>query len=321
MAHITFIHGISNKPPEEELHKIWLRALAANTLGNKDGLDISSEGITSSMVYWADILYEKPMEQSSAEEESLSATRNFESTEAVAGYEERDPDMSWREYLSGAEKKLVESFAAKLSFDVLLNDEYTPREIDKSLERIPLPWFIKRRIMKQFLRDVHHYLFNYRFSPREGSTFDVQPEIRQRTIKALEDGSKKEPPHIVVSHSMGTIIAYDCLQRVKECPVIDGLLTIGSPLGIDEVQDKFAPEWTRENGFPGKLKGAWINVYDTLDPVTGFDGDISNDFKKDGNELIEIINEANWGAWRHNITKYFAGPKLREALAKLLRIT
>ncbi len=119
---------------------------------------------------------------------------------------------------------------------------------------------------------------------------------------------------------MGTIIMYDCLKRVTECPAIDGLMTIGSPLGIDEVQDKFAPEWSRQKGFPEKLNGPWINVYDYLDPVTGFDGNIANDYKKDGNEIVEVIDEQNWGSWRHNITNYLSEPKLREALKKMLDI-
>ncbi len=97
-------------------------------------------------------------------------------------------------------------------------------------------------------------------------------------------------------------------------------MTIGSPLGLDEIQDMFKPEWTRDNGFPEKLKGEWINVYDTLDPVTGFDGNIANDYKQNGNEVIDVINEQNWGAWRHNITNYLSGPKFRTAMAKLLSL-
>ena len=320
MPHITFIHGISNKPPKEKLLTIWQDGLAGNKLSNNDAIDLGTEGVTCSMVYWADVLYEKPLEAGSAEEEGLSGIRDFESAEAAAGGESADPDMSWREEISGEEKKLVDSLAGKLSFDVLVEDTFTPPKtaMDKTLERVPLPWFIKRRIMKQFLRDVHHYLFNFKFSPRTGVSFDVQNEIRQRTIKELQEGATKPGPHIVVCHSMGTIIAYDCLLRVKDCPTIDGIMTIGSPLGIDEIQDKLKPEYSRQKGFVPNIKSSWVNVYDTLDPVTGFDGNIGNDFLKDGEEVIDVINESNWGIWRHNITKYLSGPKLRAALAKQL---
>jgi len=314
MPHITFIHGISNKPAENKLKQIWLDALANDLLNNGDGLDLGAMGVTTSMIYWADVLYAKP------EEILKEAVANLESTEEVAGKSEADPDMSWRDTITDEEKKMVDSLAAKLSFDLLVNDDYRPDEKDvaKTLERIPLPWFIKRRIMKWLLKDVHHYLFNQEFSPASGITYKVQEEIRSRVLKKLNEVQTDR--HIVVSHSMGTIIIYDCLKRVAECPAIDGLMTVGSPLGIDEVQDKFAPEWTRANGFPEKVKGPWINVYDTLDPVTGFDGNIANDYKRNGEEVIEVINEQNWGSWRHNITNYFSEPKLRAALLNMLNL-
>ncbi len=140
---------------------------------------------------------------------------------------------------------------------------------------------------------MHHYLFNTDFSPRLDVSYKVQDEIRSRVITKLKEVNSDK--HIVVSHSMGTIIMYDCLKRFADYPAIDGLMTVGSPLGIDEVQDKFSPEWTRENGFPEKLNGPWINIYDSLDPVTGFDGNIANDYKRDGKDIIEVINEQNWG--------------------------
>ena len=314
MPHITFIHGISNKPAENKLKQIWLDALASDLLNNGDGIDLGAMGVTTSMIYWADVLYAKP------EEILKEAVANLESTEEVAGKSEADPDMSWRDTITDEEKKMVDSLAAKLSFDLLVNDDYRPdeKDVEKTLERIPLPWFIKRRIMKWLLKDVHHYLFNQEFSPASGITYKVQEEIRSRVLKKLNEVQSDR--HIVVSHSMGTIIMYDCLKRVAECPAIDGLMTVGSPLGIDEVQDKFAPEWTRANGFPEKVKGPWINVYDTLDPVTGFDGNIANDYKRNGEEVIEVINEQNWGSWRHNITNYFSEPKLRAALLNMLNL-
>ena len=55
MAHVTFIHGIANKPAADVLTGIWERALA-----DDDGIDLGAEGVTASMVYWADVLYPEP---------------------------------------------------------------------------------------------------------------------------------------------------------------------------------------------------------------------------------------------------------------------
>lgn len=165
MPHITFIHGISNKPAADKLLRLWLRALEAN-----DGLDLGSSGVTTSMIYWADVLYADPLVDA-----GLESAGNLENQAAVAAQASADPDMSWRQDIGGEEKQMVDSLSAKLSFDVLVDDTFSPpeAETDRQLERIPLPWFVKRRIMKEFLRDVHHYLFNVESSPRAGVSYRV----------------------------------------------------------------------------------------------------------------------------------------------------
>ena len=55
MGHITFVHGIANKPEPEVLLKQWLVALYDN-----DGVDLDELDVTCSMVYWADLLYPDP---------------------------------------------------------------------------------------------------------------------------------------------------------------------------------------------------------------------------------------------------------------------
>src|SRR5687768_6115180 len=125
MAHITFIHGISNKPPQDKLLRLWLRSLE-----EKDGIDLGSSGVTSSMVYWADALYSAPLADA-----ALESAGDLENNAAVAEREAADPDMSWRQRITGEEKQLVDSLAAKLSFDVLVDDKFAPAEseIDRQL--------------------------------------------------------------------------------------------------------------------------------------------------------------------------------------------
>ena len=61
--------------------------------------------------------------------------------------------------------------------------------------------------MELFLRDVHHYLFDVEFSPRPGKTYRIHRRFRKRTIEALTRGSKQSGPHVLVGHSLGTVIA------------------------------------------------------------------------------------------------------------------
>lgn len=311
MPHVTFIHGIANKPNPDVLIRIWRESLTRD-----DGVDLGAEGVTSNMVYWADVMYEVPKIEMA----------EHESNDSIIAKTDSDIDMDWETNTSEVEKLWTEHLTARLNFEIDPPDgkeDFAPRESDMesaTFERIPLPWWLKRRLMKVLLRDVHHYLFNTEHSPRNGESYRVQDEIRQRTIEALRAGATRPSPHVVVSHSMGTVIAYDCLKRVPECPQVDALITIGSPLGLDEVQDQLRPEWTREDGFPHKAGTAWVNVYDRLDPVAGLEPRFANDYRRSGMEIVRDINEQNYGRWRHNISKYLEGNELRLALANLLAL-
>jgi hypothetical protein len=310
MPHVTFIHGIANKPPIEVLLKIWGDALAGA------GLDLGAESTTATMVYWADVIYPEPLKEGAAEEAAHNEAAAEEgATDAV------DLDIA---NMDAEEQRWVGELAVKLAVPLAAEEglESAPIHVQEQLERIPLPWPVKKRIMKKLLRDVHHYLFNVEFTPKPGGkTYKVQDEIRRRLVDVLKEGAGRSGPHVLVSHSMGTVIAYDCLKRVGDCPAVDGLMTVGGPLGLDEIQDKLKPEWTRDDGFPHeKLRGGWINVWDRLDPVCGFDPNFANDYRRGGERVVADVQVQNPGSWKHDISKYLAQQALVDGLRGLLRL-
>lgn len=221
-SHIIFIHGLSNKPPVEDLRRVWIDALAEGVVEDP-GFDLGAVGVKDSFVYWADLFYDEPL--------------------SAAGYESRSDE-------------LADSFN------------------------------------KNGIRDT----------------------IRKRVTDDLAQVGD-DSPVVLVGHSQGSFIAYDVLTGVKDCPMVDGLLTLGSPLGVDEVQDKLV--WSPHDGFPKKLRGDWVNVYDPFDVVARLDPKLSNDFKKNGDNAVIDVKEENWGKWRHSATKYLKGPKLRSHLKRL----
>jgi hypothetical protein len=311
MPHVTFIHGIANKPEPDTLLRIWRNALARAP----ESLPLGNLGVTSSMVYWADLLYAEPEPDSSAFEGVRENTA--EAIDAGGGAvapEPRTPE----------EAAFLESLRARMTDldEAALESGATPAvpaAPQGQLERVPLPWFIKRRFLDTFLRDVHYYLFNATYAPPGKPPVPIRTTIRQRFIDKLAAAGMSKP-HVVVSHSMGTVIAYDCLKRVAESPAVDGLITIGSPLGLDEVQDKLQPGWTRRDGFPHERVTAWVNQFDRLDPVCGFDPKLSDDFERDGGRVIDETAVHNDGAWRHSSTKYLRQPVFCRALRTLLQI-
>ncbi len=150
----------------------------------------------------------------------------------------------------------------------------------------------------------------------------MQEYIRELFVNQLiEDQKILDCEHVVVSHSMGTVISYDCLKNVPDCPSISAYMTVGSPLGLSEVHDNFRPEYNKNSAFPNnKLPSDyWVNVYDRLDPVA-FDAKIANDYRKFGEKIIDDVKVRNSGAWRHSSSKYFSQEKLCDHLRKMLKL-
>jgi len=97
---------------------------------------------------------------------------------------------------------------------------------------------------------------------------------------------------------------------------------VGSPLGMDAIQKKLAPEYSREDGFPSvRLRGPWVNIFDELDPVAGVDSRIARHYQRKSKTVIEDIHEPNYGGWRHDIHKYLRGAMFRTRLEGLLGLS
>ncbi|MDD5393590.1 MAG: hypothetical protein PHE17_11280 [Thiothrix sp.] len=286
-VHVTFIHGLANKPSPSELKRIWLEALSMPTATDQ-GFDLGESGVTTSFVYWADLFYATPLASSTYESLADDPTE-----ELSAG----NTELSENDWTRALHKRFPE---------INESPDGTPESsLSSGFERIPLPAFLKNKIMAEFMREAHDYLFNVQ---------SIRDIIRTRVINNLREipvNARK----IIVGHSQGSFIAYDVMTGVNECPLIDSFMTIGSPLGIDEIQDKLI--WTRDNGFPVKLRGDWVNIYDPLDMVARPDPRLANDFRQNGQQVVIDIRESNQGTWRHSSTKYLKGTQFRQQLRRL----
>ena len=287
-AHVVFIHGLANKPKKEDLERIWLEALLQPVEGDA-GFDLEASGVRCTCVYWADLFYDAPL-----------PAGDYEAAVGTPG----ELQASVQQDIAVGEDAWTRAMKSRFPDEA---DYPIPPLDEKAVgyERIPIPWVVKERVMKHFVREAHDYLFDVN---------GVRDTIRNRVLSQLHEipqGTRR----VLVGHSQGSFIAYDVLTGVNSCTEVDGLLTLGSPLGVDEIQDKLV--WSRDDGFPRKLGGEWINVYDPFDVVARFDPRLANDFRKGGKEVVVDIKEENWGTWRHSATKYLKGPKLRKALRRL----
>ncbi len=279
-AHVTFIHGLANKPPAVELRRIWIEALGKPVTGD-DGFDLGAVGVTASFVYWADLFYDQPLPPGEYENNAGELENSFP----------LDVEVEDTQWLKDLQAKFPDAF-----------EDAPFTEAEQGYERVPLPGFLKKRIMRHFVREAHSYLWNV-----DG--------IRDKIRKRVMDDFAKVPrgtDHVLFGHSQGTFIAYDVLTGVEDCKEVDGFMTVGSPLGVDEIQDRLA-----EPVFPPKVAGDWVNVYDPYDQVSRLDPVLANDFKKGGEEAVIDVKEENWGTWRHSASKYYQGIQLRRHLRRL----
>lgn len=98
-------------------------------------------------------------------------------------------------------------------------------------------------------RDVYQYLKN--------------PTVRKRIDDGVMQAMLPGVPTVVVSHSLGTVVAYNLLRREGAARgwVVPLFVTLGSPLGVTAIRQAMSPI-----EHPGCV-GAWFNAMDERDVV------------------------------------------------------
>ena len=182
MPHVTFIHG-SNKPPADDLLRIWGEALATDDAASGRPRGDQLDGLL------ADLLYEKAEEDLSAYEGVLENT-----AEAIDGGGAAAPLSRAHGrgggILAGLRAKMTALSEAGLEAGEPLS---VPAHPQGALERVPLPWFIKRRFLDAYLRDVHHYLFDVEFGLPGKPPVRIQQTIRKRFVDAVAGPDVSRP--------------------------------------------------------------------------------------------------------------------------------
>jgi len=229
------------------------------------------------LAYWADLFHPEP----------LPPGQTGARASAVAAVAEHDDQIA--EYGPKA-KAFAKSLEAKLR---------APAPRGKSAK--VLPPFLRRTltkwITKEFIRDVAAYFYD---------------DAMKRAMKArlAELLIPERAPYLVIAHSMGTVIAYDVLHALAGEGRVRDLITIGSPLGIAEVEDHVR----RPLAVPKGLK-SWWNFADASDPIA-LDRKIANDYAPKGTiKDIEVDNPHQkllqfWSA--HSIDGYLQTTPIHE---------
>jgi hypothetical protein len=324
---IIFVHGLAKKPPPAKLEEIWRWGLSrpdpnGEAFPNPNpGIDLDVEGVPALFNYYADVFYGEDYEtEFGSYYEAESAVVRPDNLDAVAGQLQppQPDDERERRFLAELERKMSEQPTPPTPPSVLAAPEVANAAQFEIASWLPGP--VKQAIIKKAAMEAYYFLFDKEYQRTDGQRFKVRQELRRRLLDNLGEAGQRAGKIVLVTHSMGTMVAYDVLRNCPGCLPVDTLFTLGSPLGIKEVEDELVAAGQDRVDFPAATLRRWINIYDPLDPICAADPRFANDYREVNGKRVEDVRESNWGSWRHTSTHYLAGKLLRARLAEALEV-
>lgn len=286
---VIYVHGIGTQPPSEQVKQQWDLALFGRELGDR-----------SRMAYWSDLLH-PPKSSTSAKGKHV-----------VTG---QAPD-AWRARLDANASAQLDDFEARLLEQLgAPTPRPTSRKRGPGKKVLPLPAWARRPISQAFLKAFIADTAAYFFAP------GMRERIQRRLRDAIDTAGNR--PITLVAHSHGAIIAYEVMSTLRfGRPRLDALVTIGSPLGIREVQDFIEPA---PPSVPTVVP-RWTNYADPLDPIA-LDKSISADFipSPSGVRVQDeiVVHDQTRNLWDfnpHSAVGYLTHPSVRRAISNTMRI-
>jgi hypothetical protein len=294
---LVYVHGIGNKPPLQELKKQWDDALFGHSMSD-----------ASRMAYWAPLRYSEPLPTFSEDRgrqphsdspfEAAAPTTPARPEEFMAsvladvGIQDGSAAL---ESTDGAGKTALLNWLRTMTYEA---EALEAGETNRGLEVLPLPrsgrTAVFRLLIKRAFKDAYAYFFG-----------GLGEEIRQVMREALVDVTS---PVVVVGHSLGSVIAYDVLREHEASVPL--LLTIGSPLGVTEIQDRLA----KPLEVPAEV-AAWRNACDARD-VIALDKTVRPEFAP--SELTEDVLVVNDSPNHHGALEYLHCRAVRDPVQALV---
>ena len=297
---IIGIHGLGNKPPKEIIESWWIQSIREGfrKAGNPRVF------FNFELVYWADLIYPEPL--------------NINITDP------EDPLYLLEPYLPGRNLPVAEDapFKTKLI-------KYIEKQMDKLFlnEDLTLNFSsITDKILHRYFKDLETYYSAEPVKNGEGQSI-IRDQIRERLASVLKKHQKMDI--LLLSHSMGSIIAYDVLAHTVPHIEIDTFITAGSPLGLPIIIGRiFTEQKTKlidetKVHTPENVKHAWYNFADPEDRIA-IDATLNDDYKENshGIRAIDKVVHTNYVVKEernaHKSYGYLRTPEMVEILAEFL---
>jgi hypothetical protein len=166
------------------------------------------------------------------------------------------------------------------------------RAIARAIDRIP---GVNGDALELFTRDVYVYL-----------TYEA---VREKIKKIVADLIPAGETFLLLSHSLGTVVAYDVLCDRAVDPKCVRFVTVGSPLGIEAIQRRLG----RELSSPVCVDN-WFNAFDPRDIVALRPLDNANfAVQPPVDNYGKVVNFTDN---RHGIAGYLSDPVVAQKLAQ-----
>jgi hypothetical protein len=273
-----------NKPPAAVLKDQWDRALFGVKMGER-----------THMAYWADIRYPQPLSSTMAQ----SLEQEYSTLHSALSQEDFVEDTVSR-VSQGAQAR---AFARALATRMLSQSRPAlARTIGRSEyhAQVNFPDWFTRWFVRSFTPDVAAYFFDQ----------EQRRQIQHRLRQWLDSGPG---PFVVVAHSLGSIVAYDVLHEMgRKGAGIPLWITVGSPLGIEEIQQRVR----RPLSVPAKV-GHWHNFAARFD-IVSVDRSLADEYRPKSRITDHPITTTGILDNPHAVEGYLGHPEVRSAIAAVV---
>ncbi|HYL40158.1 MAG TPA: hypothetical protein VET90_02510, partial [Candidatus Binatus sp.] len=275
-ALIIYIHGIGRQDPPELLH------------ARLDRILFGGPNPATRLAYYADVLHRDRPPTALTRLKAAARWKDdpqLEAAEALLVDEELQAPAAPVDEETGA-RMLALRARLQRHLDATTSDR--PHWLERQAFRV---------VASTLLPDVGAYFF--------GGYGEAMREPLRRLLREASGGLT------LISHSLGTVISYHVLLEPEFAGLrVDHWLTLGSPLGVDEIR------WLATTGLPRPAPvpstvARWLNFADPLDPVA-LDGTLRDEYGPA--QLIEEYRVAIQCRSHHAMRAYVSNETVRAAV-------
>lgn len=262
---IIAIHGIGNKPPQPLLQQWWRRAICEGL----ERIGRPRKRFKLELAYWAHFLYSEPEDVTIRDQEHPLYIRN--------------PYVR----SSGSRNSAASNWLRRHVLDLL---EVIMDKVFFTQNRVFNFDRISDYVIRRKFSDLELYYHEENVALEETGLYARQM-IRDELAKILRKHRRKQI--LLISHSLGTVVAYDVLTQLVPEVGVHTLITLGSPLGLPMVMKKIFAEQhkdfkdERQLTTPENIEHAWLNFSDLNDRIA-MNYNLADDFSPNSHGIKPV---------------------------------